>query len=139
MTATAADIGLGADVVAASDAGNFVVGTFRIGAAGCASGALALMKPGADGAEAIEEDEEALATSGTATIAAGESYFCNNVMGNEDPIMKVGDPEMLDGYMLAVTPTIDATKMPPAAVLPAAGEPTAAGAIDRNGTTVHIT
>ena len=29
--------------------------------------------------------------------------------------------------------------MPPAAVMPAAGEPMAAGAIDRNGTTVHIT
>ena len=53
--------------------------------------------------------------------------------------MEVGDPEMLDGYMLAVTPTIDVTKMPPAAVMPAAGEPMAAGAIDRNGTTVHIT
>ena len=44
--------------------------------------------------------------SSTATIVAGESYFCNNVMGNEDPMLEVGDPEMLDGYMLAVTPTI---------------------------------
>ena len=97
------------------------------------------MKPGADGPEAIEMDEEALATSGTAMIGAGESFFCNNVEGNMDPIMEVGDPEMMDGYMLAVTPTIDVTKMPPAAVMPAAGEPMAAGAIDRNGTTVHIT
>ena len=139
MTATAADIGLGANVVATSDAGNFAVGTFHIGPAGCGPRALALMKPGADGPEAIEMDEEALATSGTAMIGAGESSFCNNVMGNMDPIMEVGDPEMMDGYMLAVTPTIDVTKMPPAAVMPAAGEPMAAGAIDRNGTTVHIT
>ena len=138
-TATAADIGLGANVVATSDAGNFAVGTFHIGTAGCGSRALALTKPGADGPEAIEMDEEALATSGTARIGAGESSFCNNVAGNMDPIMEVGDPEMLDGYMLAVTPTIDVTKMPPAAVMPAAGEPMAAGAIDRNGTTVHIT
>ena len=83
-------------------------------------------------------DEEALATSGTARIGAGESFFCNNVTGNMDPIMEVGDPEMLDGYMLAVTPTINVQKMPPASVMPAAGEPMAAGAIDRNGTTVHI-
>ena len=33
--------------------------------------------------------------SSTATIVAGESYFCNNVMGNEDPMLEVGDPEML--------------------------------------------
>ena len=136
MVATAADIGLGADVVATSEAGNFVIGSFHIGPDGCGSGELALMKPGPDGAEEIEMDEEALATSGTAMIVAGESYFCNNVMGNEDPIMEVGDPEMLDGYMLSVTPTIDETKMPPAAVMPAAGAPMAAGAIDRNGTTV---
>ena len=139
MTATAGDIGLGADVVATSDAGNFVVGSFHVGTAGCESLALALMKDGAGGPEAIGMDEEALATSGTVTINPGESSFCNNVKGNEDPIMEVGDPEMLDGYMLTVTPTIDVRKMPPAAVMPAAGEPMAAGAIDRNGTTVHIT
>ena len=138
MTATAADIGLGATVVVTSDAGNFAVGTFHIGTAGCGTGALALMKLGPDGLlVAIEMDEEALATSSTATIGAGDSLFCNSVADNMDPIMEVGDPERLDGYMLAVTPTIGGD--PPDAVMPAAGEPMAAGAIDRNGTTVHIT
>lgn len=132
---------------ATSDAGNFGFGaSFRISAAGCGAGALTLMKPGEDGPVALEMgDTGDVATSATGAGMKGTSYFCAMV-GAHSPtadmpvlrqaIPEVGDPKMLNGYMLAVTPTIHEDA--PMAVHPPAGEAMAAGSIDRNGTTVHI-
>ncbi len=140
----------GVNVTATSDAGNFGFGaSFKFSGNGeCGGAALALMKPGEDDAMVplAMDDMNDVATSATGKgDGAGDYYFCAMV-GPHNPnadepvhrqaIPEVGDPEMMNGYMLAVTPTINA--MAPAAVAPPAGMAMAAGSIDRNGTTVHI-
>ena len=121
--------------------------SFRISAAGCGAGGLTLMKPDDDGDPTALEMGDSLnvATSASGAGMKGMSYFCVMV-GPHTPnadmpvhrqaIPEVGDPTMMNGYMLAVTPTIAATA--PMAVHPPAGMAMAAGSIDRNGTTVHI-
>ncbi|MYD99050.1 MAG: hypothetical protein F4X98_16895 [Gammaproteobacteria bacterium] len=137
----------GVSATVTSDAGNFGFGaTFKLTGAGCTGSGLALMKPGDDGPVAIEEGESGLATSGTGMVSTKDSYFCVMVGGHNpdgDPpvhrqaIPEVGDPDMKDGYMLAATPTI--ADGAPDAVKPPEGTAMAAGSIDRNGTTVHVT
>ena len=73
---------------------------------------------------------------GTTKTPTGKKYFCVLVDGNEDPIPEVGDPQMKNAYMITVTPTL-ATAADP--IKPPASGPHPAGAIDRNGTTVHLT
>ena len=111
----------GVGATATSDqAGAFGFGSamsFRISDAGCGAGALTLMKPGDDGnpTELEATDSRDLATSASGDGMTGMSYFCVMVgphTPESDPTMlrqaipEVGDPDMLDGYMLAVTPTI---------------------------------
>ena len=136
--------GVGAN--ATSDAGNFGFGaSFRISAAGCAGGALTPMKPGEDGPVAIEPGENHDATSASGAGMKGVSYFCVMAAAHHPdgdppmpapPIPQVGDPVTRDGYLMAVTPLI--ADSAPDVVKPPAGLPMAAGSIDRNGTTVHI-
>jgi hypothetical protein len=70
--------------------------------------------------------------------AVGTNYFCVLVNGNTDPIPEIGDPDMPGEYTLTVTPVLaDADNRPYPSGAIGAGA-TAVGAIDRNGTTVHV-
>lgn len=136
----------GVNVTATSDAGNFGFGaSFFID--GCGGTALDLRKPGDMGLAALEMGDSndiatgavGMAGGGTAgSTAAVESAFCIMAADHSDaepapPIPEVGDPAMMDGYMLAATPTVAGT-----VITPPDGTAMAAGAIDRNGTVVHI-
>ena len=74
--------------------------------------------------------------TGTAGQAIGDNYFCVRAVGNTDPIPEIGDPSAPAQYNLAITPILaDAVNHPfkPDEIAEAVG------AIDRNGTTVHVT
>ena len=74
--------------------------------------------------------------SGTAGQGLGDNYFCVLATGNTDPIPEIGDPDNPGEYSLSVTPVLkNAEDHPfkPAAITKDVG------AIDRNGTTVHLT
>ena len=72
---------------------------------------------------------------GNAGQAVGTNYFCVLMTGNTDTIPEIGDPVAKNAYSLTVTPKLRNAK---AAFPPSAIGPAAAGAIDRNGTTVHL-
>lgn len=73
--------------------------------------------------------------SGTAGAAIGDNYFCVLVTGNTEPIPEIGNPSAPASYKLVITPTLAVATNPfkPGAVAKDVG------AIDRNGTTVHLT
>ncbi len=75
--------------------------------------------------------------SGDAEVPAGKTYFCVKATGNTEPIPEVGDPDTKNAYRLTLTPRLAKAEDKP--VWPRAIGPAAAGAIDRNGTTVHLT
>ena len=161
--ATAAEIVAGTNVTVTAAAGDFAVGTDKGGliasnkkpwrvssAKTCTDGALTL---GAESGtlDTYASDPEgdlkkgdltpagiaaATRATGSTPAAMGTSYFCVNVKGNTDPIREIGDAETKGAYQLTATTILkDAAKRP---VKPAASGPHPAGAIDRNGTTVHI-
>jgi hypothetical protein len=73
--------------------------------------------------------------SGTAGQALGDNYFCVLVNGNTDPIPEIGDPAMPASYQLVITPKLrneDNHPFKPGSIAKDVG------AIDRNGTTVHL-
>ena len=73
--------------------------------------------------------------TGTAGQALGDNYFCVLVNGNTDPIPEIGDPMNPSEYNLTVTPVLannDNHPIKPDAIAKDVG------AIDRNGTTVHL-
>ena len=73
--------------------------------------------------------------TGTAGQALGDNYFCVLVNGNTDPIPEIGDPQNPGEYNLTVTPVLanpDNHPFKPNAITKDVG------AIDRNGTTVHL-
>ncbi len=79
--------------------------------------------------------QAATMASGNAANATGTNYFCVLVTGNEEPIPEIGDPEEPEAYSLTVTPVLtDADKR--AATV--ASTTKSVGAIDHNGTTVHL-
>ena len=80
--------------------------------------------------------EAATQAGGAAANKLGVNYFCVLVDGNTDPIPAVGNAETKDAYMLTLTPELVADR---GASAPASIGPMAAGAISRNGTTVHLT
>ncbi|MDE0177997.1 MAG: hypothetical protein OXP36_05315 [Gammaproteobacteria bacterium] len=68
--------------------------------------------------------------------AVGDNYFCVLVNGNTDPIPEIGDPQNPAEYNLTITPVLtnpDNHPFKPMAITEDVG------AIDRNGTTVHLT
>ena len=75
--------------------------------------------------------------SGHAEVPAGKTYFCVLAAGNTEPIPEVGDPDTKNAYRLTIVPQLANAEDKP--VRPRAIGPAAAGAIDRNGTTVHLT
>ena len=75
--------------------------------------------------------------NGTAAAKVGDNYFCVLVKGNLDPIPEIGDPDSPASYKLTAHPQVTTPAMRPAAARPAA-KTMNIGAIDRNGTTVHI-
>ncbi|MXY58310.1 MAG: hypothetical protein F4029_12035 [Gammaproteobacteria bacterium] len=73
--------------------------------------------------------------TGSAGQALGDNYFCVLVNGNTDPIPEIGDPQNPAEYNLTVTPMLanaDNHPFKPSAIAKDVG------AIDRNGTTVHV-
>ena len=73
--------------------------------------------------------------TGTAGAALGDNYFCVLVNGNTDPIPEIGDPMNPAEYNLTITPVLandDNHPIKPRSVTKDVG------AIDRNGTTVHL-
>lgn len=74
-----------------------------------------------------------------AETGVATNYFCVLVRGNTEPIPEIGDPMMPGEYALTVTPVLANADDHP--VKPGALEGGAqhVGAIDRNGTTVHLT
>ena len=117
---------------------------FKVGAvnaASCTGTPLALSAPNADGEQmAINPTGDnptysAAANRGVATVTGGGPFqLCVDVATNEVAIPAVGDDRMMDGYMMTVTP-MSGGPMARTAGPEASG---AAGAIDRNGTTVNI-
>ena len=71
---------------------------------------------------------------GTAGQPLGVNYFCVLVAGNTDPIPEIGDPDSPASYNLTVTPIL-ADDDPVVKPVPVTKD---VGAIDRNGTTVHL-
>ena len=153
--------------VASSDPGNFAIVSaggdlipgnkkpWRVSSdADCGNGALTLGVAGAD-IEAHEDDPDgrsghlaagdptpagvasANRASGTAGFSVGTGYFCVLAAGNDNAIPEVGDPMTMDAYSLMVHPQL--ANADDKAFKPGAVGPKAAGAIDRNGTTVHLT
>lgn len=90
--------------------------------------------PGRKGGITAAGIQAATKASGTAGAATGTNYFCVLVKGNTEPIPEIGDPTKKDSYMIKLTPTL-AAESP---VKPLTSGPFAMGAIDRNGTTVHV-
>ena len=73
--------------------------------------------------------------TGRAGQALGDNYFCVLVDGNTDPIPEIGDPDNPGEYSLTITPLLanpDNHPYKPMAIKKDVG------AIDRNGTTVHL-
>lgn len=77
--------------------------------------------------------------SGDAENKVGTNYFCVLVNGNTDPIPEIGDPVMKNAYMLTAHVKLAETTTVKRPFGPAISAAMAAGAIDRNGTTVHVT
>ena len=110
--------------------------------ASCGGTALTLSAPNADGDQVsinpladTDPTYSASANQGSATVSGdGPFQLCVNVGTNEVAIPAVGDDRMLNGYMMTVTPMSGPSTA--RASGPAASG--AAGAIDRNGTTVKI-
>ena len=74
--------------------------------------------------------------TGTVRVApVGTHYFCVLVNGNTDPIPEIGDPANPGEYNLTITPMLANNDNHP--FKPAAFSDDV-GAIDRNGTTVHL-
>ena len=73
--------------------------------------------------------------TGTAGQALGDNYFCVLVDGNTDPIPEIGDPQTPAEYNLTVTPVLANADNHP---FKPNSETKDVGAIDRNGTTVHL-
>ena len=163
-----ADIISATNAVATSEAGNFAVSLNEGGTVNtsvrkpwmlseetdCMSGPLELGVTNGTLATYGEEDPddtgpllktdhtpEAIASatmaSGRAANATGTNYFCVLVAGNTEPIPEIGDPMTMDAYMLSLTPVLAAGADSP--LHPGTIGPSPAGAIDRNGTTVHLT
>ena len=122
-------------------------GAFRISPMGasCGGTALTLSAPNADGDQTAIDPLattsptfSASANQGEATISvSGDDavyQLCVNVSTNEVAIPAVGDDRMMDGYMMTVTP-MSGPSTGRIGGPPVSG---AAGAIDRNGTTVNI-
>ena len=74
--------------------------------------------------------------TGTAGQALGDNYFCVLVNGNTDPIPEIGDPQDPGEYSLTITPVLANDDNHPFKPMAITEE---VGAIDRNGTTVHLT
>lgn len=77
--------------------------------------------------------------SGEAENAVGVNYFCVLVDGNTDPIPEIGDPAMKNAYMLTAHVMLKESGTVKRPFGPSISDAMAAGAIDRNGTTVHVT
>ena len=72
--------------------------------------------------------------NGNAAKAVGDNYFCVLVKGNLDPIPIIGNPDAPASYKLTAHPQVgDGRPVEPTA------KTMEIGAIDRNGTTVHLT
>ena len=153
--------------VASSDPGNFAIVSaggdlipgnkkpWRVSSdADCGDGELTLGVAGGD-IEVHEDDPDgrsghlsagdptpagvasANRASGTAGFSVGTGYFCVLAAGNDNAIPEVGDPTTMDAYSLMVHPQL--ANADDKAFKPGAVGPKAAGAIDRDGTTVHLT
>ncbi|MDE0658666.1 MAG: hypothetical protein OXI79_03345 [Gammaproteobacteria bacterium] len=72
--------------------------------------------------------------TGDAGAKTGVNYFCVLATGNTEPIPEIGNPAAPASYKLVITPTLATATNPfkPGAVAKDVG------AIDRNGTTVHV-
>lgn len=141
----------GVNVLVASDAGNFGFGA-SFYAGDCPppddGTSLGLWKPDGMGGltmlAAVDSPDIATAASGMTgggmegSTDAVEFAFCIEAADHSDDmpapaIPEVGDPALLNGYLLTATPTVAGD-----IVTPPEGTAMNAGAIDRNGTTVHI-
>ena len=118
---------------------------FRISPVGssCGGTPLTLSAPNADGDQVsinpladTDPTYSASANQGSATVSGGGPFqLCVNVSTNEVAIPAVGDDRMMDGYKMTVTPMSG----PATARASGPAKSGAAGAIERNGTTVNIT
>jgi len=73
--------------------------------------------------------------TGNAGAAIGDNYFCVLVTGNTEPIPEIGNPSAPASYKLVITPTLAVATNP----FKPGAKAEDVGAIDRNGTTVHVT
>lgn len=109
---------------------------FRISTADdCTGGKHLTLTIDGDDINPLDDDDPTFAAEadgGEADNVSGTMfYFCVNVGTNEVAIPTVGDDRMMDGYEMTVTSLHGKTEGP--------STTGAAGAIDRNGTTVNIT
>jgi hypothetical protein len=100
----------------------------------CTGGKALELTVDGDAIDPLDDDPTfaAEADGGEADDVNGDMfYFCVNVSTNEVAIPTVGDDRMMDGYEMTVTALHGKTEGP--------STTGAAGAIDRNGTTLNVT
>ena len=118
---------------------------------GCTNGPLTFGRTDGNAIETYQEDPDdggylsegdltpaglasADRVSGTVSPAIGTRYFCVSATGNTERIPLVGDPESQDAYELRIEPKLSTSD----AAFPPVATVKCVGAIDRNGTRVHI-
>ena len=141
LDATTGRKAVGTDLVKATNVKvTSAAGNFAIGGTAKTPWMVAEDKTCMGGGLTLDGDDAADATeaTGDAELELGMNYFCVLVSGNTEPIPAVNGsaPGMNDAYMLTLTPELVADR---GAGAPDSIGPMAAGAIGRNGTTVHLT